>query len=335
MKLDLTQAIDESIAMLRAGATIEICLKRYPQFAHELQPVLRLAVNLQTLEILAERSESIQAGRQRLLNAYSKKMAVQPVSKSFFPRYLQRITIRLTGKDDINMKLVARFAFALLLVVGLIIGGGVTSTASARALPGDTLYPVKLGLENLQLLFVNDAQARQQLELQFQTTRQQEVQSILQLGRQTDVHFAGVLSAVYPDGWIIGGLPVRLDSSTQINGATVIGSVVNVEGRTQADGTILAHMLIVLGGANAPRPGSTPMPYPSKQPTMMPSQMPTRMAPTMMPSQMPTRMPSKMPTMMQPTMRPPTMPTSMPTMMPPTMPSRMPTMMGPRPGMRP
>ncbi len=314
MNLEFSQIVDECIAQMRAGASLESCLERYPQFAEDLRPVLQTVRNLQALKFPQERSASVQAGRQRLLNAYAKKAAIQPVSESSLSRFIQQIFKKLTGRDDLNMKLVARFAIALLLVAGLIVGGGITATASASALPGDTLYPVKLGLENVNLLFANDPQVRQQLEQQYQAARQKEVQSILKLGRQTTVHFVGVLSAVNPDGWIIGGLPVKLDGGTQIVGAATIGSIIDVIGETKVDGTLLAHTLTVQGQTNNspyPVPGSTIMPGSTLEPTGVSTMMSTNQ-PTSMPTMMSTNQPTSMPTMM-----PTHQPTSMPTMMPP------------------
>ena len=337
MNLEFKQAVDECIALMRATATLESCLARYPQYAKDLQPVLRTARNLRSMNVPQERIESVQAGRQRLLSAYAKKAAVQPVSESFIPRFIQRILIKLTGKDDIDMTLVTRFAFALLLVVGVIVGGSKTAKASANSLPGDTLYTVKLSLEDLTLLIANDPQVRQQLGIQYQDTRRQEVQSVLRLGWQTNVQFTGTLSAVNPDSWFIGGLTVKLDSGTQIVGAVTFGSMVYVEGETQSDGTLLARTLTVQGQVNnqmAPTPGSTSMPYPAQGPTQEPTHNPT-IERSQVPFHQATPMPSMMPThpsTQMPTMVPPYQSTRMPTMMPPYQSTSMPTMMSPHGG---
>jgi hypothetical protein len=332
MNPDFSQAADECIALMRAGTTRDECLARYPQYARDLLPILQTAWDLQGLNVPQERIESVQTGRQRLLSAYAKKANTShPVSESSIPRLLQRILIKLTGKEDLDMKLVARFAIALVIVIGLIIGGGITTTASASALPGDTLYPVKLSLEQINLLFANDSQVRQQLELQYQDARQQEVQSLLQLGRQTRVHFVGVLSAVNPDSWTIGGLPVRLDGGTQIVGAATLGSIVNVEGETQADGSILAHALTVQGQVNHPMdPTTSPSRVPTHEPTHPSTSMPTMMA-TQQSTSMPTMMATLQSTSM-PTMMPTHHSTAMPTSMPFHHATDMPTMMAPHDG---
>lgn len=335
MNLEFKQAVDECIGLMRSGATLESCLARYPQYAGDLRPILRTAQNLHGLPLPQERPESVQAGRQLMLNAYQKRTAARPVSESSISRFIQQLLIKLTGKDDLDMKLVARFALVLLLGIGLIIGGGVTASVSASALPGDALYPFKLSLEDLNLLLTNNPQARQQLELQYQDIRQQEVRSILQLGRQAQVNFSGVLTAVTPGSWIIGGLPVKLDEGTQMVGAATLGSTIQVQGETKPDGTILAHRLTVQSQDNnsmGPTPGSMPSAFPTHEPTSEPTQAPTHQA-TSMPTMMATRQQTVMPTMIQtnqstamPTMIPTHQPTAMPTMMPTHQQTSMPTM---------
>ena len=96
------------------------------------------------------RPAAVHAGRQRMLMTAAAKQRPQAVSKSFLSRYAERIIIRITGKENPDMKLIARLALATFVVAVLIVGGGVTA-ASAQALPGDTLYPVKLTIDDLRL----------------------------------------------------------------------------------------------------------------------------------------------------------------------------------------
>ena len=59
-----------------------------------------------------------------------------------------------------------RFAMTWLIVIGMIVsfvgGGGGTVYASSSALPGDALYPVKTGIQDIRLFFSNDAKASTQ-----------------------------------------------------------------------------------------------------------------------------------------------------------------------------
>ena len=67
------------------------------------------------------------------------------------------------------------------LIVTLAFGSGATVNAAQDALPGDSLYPVKIASEDAQISFASDAQTRANLLLDFVGRRTQE---IVALGRQ-------------------------------------------------------------------------------------------------------------------------------------------------------
>ncbi len=55
-----------------------------------------------------------------------------------------------------------------------------------------------------------------------------------------EVEFKGVVEAILPDGYQISGRMVRVDGSTQIDGAIGVGAFVEVKGFVQGDGSIRA-----------------------------------------------------------------------------------------------
>jgi len=220
-----------------------------------------------------------------------------------------------------------RFVVAFLLVIVLIGGWGLT-TASAAALPGDALYPVKTGLENLRLTFTNDPAAQQRLQEERETRRQEEVRALLQLGQEADVHFSGILLEKTATTWNVGGLPVTLDSNTEVIGQPTVGTLINVEARTLANGTLVASRLKVAeltdeSPVDHPTPEPSHTPQPIHEPTHMPTHQPTH-EPTHMPTHQPTHEPTHMPTH-QPTHEPTHMPTHQPTHEPTHMPTHQPT----------
>lgn len=289
MRRELDVILDDCLAWLAAGATIESCLARYPDRVEELRPLLEMTLAVRATPTPQARPTAVQAGRQRMLMTAAAKQRPQAVSKSFFSRYAERIIIRITGKENPDMKLIARLALATFVVAVLIVGGGVTA-ASAQALPGDALYPVKVTIDDLRLSLTGDPAARAQLEQQVQAARQQEVQAVIQQRRTTDVHFAGQLVALEPGSWLVGGLRVNLDAGTHVSGQPTLGMIVEVWASTQPDGTIRAQRLTVHGAT----PGVTPAPNlsPLPAPTMMPSHEPTHEPMwTPMPSHAPTYQP--------------------------------------------
>jgi len=88
-----------------------------------------------------------------------------------------------------------KFAFSTVLaviVVGVMLFGGASATAfaSQSALPGDALYPVKMGLEQTQISLANDAYVQAKLHLEFAQRRLEEITELLLQGRSKDVEFA-------------------------------------------------------------------------------------------------------------------------------------------------
>jgi hypothetical protein len=78
------------------------------------------------------------------------------------------------------------------IVVGVMLFGGASATAfaSQSALPGDALYPVKMGLEQTQISLANDAYVQAKLHLEFAQRRLEEITELLLQGRSKDVEFA-------------------------------------------------------------------------------------------------------------------------------------------------
>lgn len=313
MSSEIEVILDDCLAWLAAGASLDSCLARYPDHVEELRPLLEMTLAVRSTPTPQARSATVRVGRQRMLMAAAAKQRSQAVSKSFFSRYAERIIIRITGKENLDMKLIARLTLATFVVVLLIVGGGVTA-ASATALPGDALYPVKLTIDDLRLSLASDPATRTQLEQQVQAAREQEVQAALQQRRLTEVHFVGQLLAVAPNSWLVGKLRVNLDAGTQVSGQPTIGAMVEVWASTQADGTLLARRLAVRGVTSAvtPMPNTSPLPTPIMMTTRMATQMPM---PTQWSTAMPTHMATQMP---MPTQwsTPMPMPTHMATQMP-------------------
>jgi hypothetical protein len=104
-----------------------------------------------------------------------------------------------------------------LIVVFVMVFGGVSATAyaSQSALPGDALYPVKTSLEVTQISLANDAYLKAQLNLVFAQRRMNEINELLQQGRNSDVEFAAsefeayIQKAMEATQFVLAGDPER------------------------------------------------------------------------------------------------------------------------------
>ncbi len=214
---------------LEQGADLESCLAKYPQYADELRPILIAAFDARSLAIPEIPAAVQRRGRARVLQ-HAAQMREQAPSKPF----LLPFSFWRRGR-------LARLAVTAFSVVAFLLSGGSGLVyASNGSLPGDQLYPVKRSWENVQLWFVVDPKARQELEIKFEQERVEEVHSLFQEGREAELEFQGVVTAQNGEFWMVANVNVRIDAQTRVEGQIVPGSMVAVEGQTQPDGIFLA-----------------------------------------------------------------------------------------------
>lgn len=83
----------------------------------------------------------------------------------------------------VMLKPVAAMAFSVMLFVGGWIG---VANASLGTLPGDQLYPVKLGMERVQMALATSDAQKAQLRTEFTSRRLEEMVALAASGKQSD-----------------------------------------------------------------------------------------------------------------------------------------------------
>lgn len=164
----LAQCIEE----VRSGkASMADCLNRYTDMRRELEPLLRIALSIkEPPDIRPSDAFKIRA-RVNLMEHIHMSRAVKKTSKSA-PR------TAMSQAWYAGWLKVATIVIAVILAISTL--GAGTAYASQGSIPGDTLYVVKLGTEQVQrLLITNDAQGVN-LELEFANTRLKEIESVAQ-----------------------------------------------------------------------------------------------------------------------------------------------------------
>lgn len=167
----LVQCIDN----VKAGrASIEDCLERYPSLRQQLEPLLRIALEIPatpTVEPspafkirarvwLMDRIHSRQAVTKRPLFRYNKQMRPAPLRRRF-----------------------SMVGIILAIVLTLSAAAGGTAYASQDSLPGDTLYAVKLGTEQMKMMLPANEVAKAEWALSFAERRVGEMQALAENGR--------------------------------------------------------------------------------------------------------------------------------------------------------
>lgn len=224
MSDEMFRAFDECLSALEAGATLESALARYPHLAAELRPMLQAAQAARPTEVLHVPHQSEEASRQRFLARARELKQKRTGLLAWWPTL------------SYSLRLAA-------LLLALVLGGWGVSAASASALPGEALYPIKRTVEQMQISLAAEVQ-REQLQAEFNQRRITEIQALLEQRREAEVEFTGVIAKISSEQWVIASLPIRVPATLQ-TGFTV-GDEMAVRARTQTNGTLLAMNLRLL-----------------------------------------------------------------------------------------
>ena len=220
-------ALEACLEQMQAGASLEQALASYPLWVEELRPLLLAAQSAQTL------------GKDVLV-----PKAAQAHSRAAF---LQAARQRAQTRQDV---FAWRFGLAVLaILIVLATGAATTAAVSARALPGETLYPVKIAAERTRLLLAGAPLKRLELEQSFDQERIEEVETLSQRFRNAQssdlqaVTFAGGLTQMQPGEWLVGGVRVLISPEVSISSQVKPGDYIEVHGILQPDGSVLASQV--------------------------------------------------------------------------------------------
>ena len=213
---NIFEALEICLHEIENGADMETVLARFPKLAAELRPILETSVKARSMSAAEPSPEAIRRGRARVMQraAEMRESRVAP-RKRVIPAF-QRLALSFSLA-----------AVLLLSSTGLL-------NASASALPGENLYPVKRTWEGVRLLLIFDKQARTLLEDQFEYERLHEVNELLIEGRHETIQFAGVFMEVNGAPYV-SGVPVILPPNAQIPAS---GAPVILTGQTNAQGVV-------------------------------------------------------------------------------------------------
>ncbi len=176
----LAECIDD----IRAGkASVEDCLNRYPSTREQLEPLLRIALEIREPPNVKPSPSFKMKARVRLMDQTRGR---QPATRwPWFPYDGQAKPVAYMKRFSTS---VAGVILAIVLAVfGL---GAGTAYASQASLPGDTLYPIKLATEQAGMMLMGDDVARAERALSFANKRVREMEALAEKGRPQDLDLA-------------------------------------------------------------------------------------------------------------------------------------------------
>ena len=248
---DFERVLDQALDTLAADEGRDLILSRFAAHAGSLAPLLEAADLARAALSAPVPAPNLTRGRARFLQA-----AQANASPAGWLALLRAAPLR------------AALA-VLVLVVLAALGAG---AASANALPGDVLYPVKRALEDARLAVTVETRARDDYAATLRARRRIEAAQAAAAGREAAVVFEGVVETVAGDRLIVSGVVVLTPAGVTVQ----LGDTVAVQAHTRA-GLIVADRIVVL------RPGlGAPDDEPATaRPTLTPS--PVRPSPTVTP----------------------------------------------------
>ncbi len=164
--------------ILNENRPVDETLLLYPQEVEELGPLIDQAVYLQLNSSAFDPDpQFVQVSKQRLMRRLSETQGstFKPATRNNWWNWLLNL-----GE---NRALAVRFAVAMILILCLFTGGTGVAFASQNTVPGDSLYGVKIGLEDLTLALTPDQSRNALLNMQYADRRLVEIQALQKRGR--------------------------------------------------------------------------------------------------------------------------------------------------------
>lgn len=165
--------------ILNGRGTVEQSIAQYPELRDELSALLKVADILKSEEVVPA-PEFKQRARRHLLE-------VMQTSREHAQRQPRNVPERFSGLLRVRAIRLSPIALVVISVLLIVIAAGGTAYASRSSLPGDTLYPVKRGLEKLQLALALSPEAKASEHLELAQRRTDEVISQSNLGRTISI----------------------------------------------------------------------------------------------------------------------------------------------------
>lgn len=174
MKGTRQEVFDQLLEEIKKGKNIDECLKKWPEYADELKPLLEVAQSLAHLPVPEPREQAVAETLRRV-----RTVAKVERKRPFFLR------------PFISWQpVLVRAAAVVVLIVATI---WTTTSLSARSLPGEPLYPVKRLAERIEYSTAFNAHRRAMLHLRFADRRTQEFSDMFRPGEKIDPHLINAM----------------------------------------------------------------------------------------------------------------------------------------------
>ncbi len=178
MTQELELVLDHCITEMRSGKSVVETVAKFPQYANQLWPLLKLVREIEELPLPSPSPEAISA---TLINVGQEMARSNAPLK--FRSAPKNILTKISFANIIRQPRVAWVFNGALALVVVLLGA---ATISAGSLPGDLLYPVKLATEKVKFLLTFDSEKKAELRLTFSDKRLEEMVKAFQRSNALD-----------------------------------------------------------------------------------------------------------------------------------------------------
>jgi hypothetical protein len=243
----LIDALETCIKLMDTGVPLEDCLANYPKFAPELKKLLETAQEINMLRVENIPTNAVDQSRMKLLSRVEGlRIEKEGGSRNkYIGWFVEPIRYFIKSLRYLN-PFARRLAVSLGIVALLLLFSGGLLITSAKSLPGDSLYPVKIAVEDIKVSLASNMEIRHDYEVTYNQKRVEEVQQLIGLSRAQQISFEGIINSMDDSHWNVSGISVVIQPGTKIisgaNGTDLItpGMEIEVEGSTSSQGWVLA-----------------------------------------------------------------------------------------------
>ncbi|MDF1613112.1 DUF5667 domain-containing protein [Stygiobacter electus] len=178
MERDIELLLDNCINEMRNRKSVDESIAEHPQYAGQLQPLLRLVQKIETLPQPEPTPEAISGTLINLGHhiaqysmTFEKPTAVVKMRK-------KSSVFNIIRRPKIAWAFNAAFLFLVVLFSA--------ATISANSVPGDFLYPLKLATEKIKFMLTFNSEKKAELRLTFSDKRLQEMIAVFQQSGKLD-----------------------------------------------------------------------------------------------------------------------------------------------------
>lgn len=240
----LSALLAECADMILSRASLAACLERFPEQAAELEPLLSTVAGVRQLRSVPQRPAD-RAARSRstfmaeVFRMQQRRPAILPLAT-----WWQQLFASPRDRAP-QVRPMGLIAILLIVIIsGIVISGSVT--LAADALPGDLLYGVKTATEEVRIFFTPDGDTRDELRAAYRQRRIDEAEAVVEDRRTVDnLRLQGLIESFDTTQWVVSGLRVTLDASSQVDGKPAVGASVEGIMRAPGDGTLLLVSAVV------------------------------------------------------------------------------------------